>query len=257
MNPLDTCSLCPRLCRNACPVATVTEAGTPSTLARVLLDHALGRVTAHVAVAAATSCTDCGGCHDACALGRPLPTLLAAARDRLGVAPVPAPLAPVDGDASPVVVEPDERPLAAAVARRLGRPVAAWPTRDWLGADVLGHAGAAAHVARVRAAVGKRPLWVIDGGSARVGRAAGIEVHWLDEALGGTSPGAGSCARDGHRPFGCCGAAGPLRTHHPEEAAAIARAWRGRSPGTVRDARCAAFFRSLGGTDDPVAAWLA
>ncbi len=257
MSAFDTCALCPRLCRAVCPVASVSEIGTPSVLAGLLRDHAAGRVSDDLARQAATACTSCGACEDHCALGRPLPALLAAVRDALGVAPIVLTLQPILGLAGPVVVEPDARPLAAAVSRRLRKPVSSWRTDDFLGADVLGHRAEGAHLAAVRSAVGTRELWVVDGGSARVGAAAGLVVKWVDEVLLGTSGGAGSCGREGPKPFGCCGGAGALRSAHPDLALEVASLFFSRLDGAVvEDARCASFLSAVGNTHDPIGRWI-
>ena len=65
----------------------------------------------------------------------------------------------------------------------------------------------------------------------------------------------GSCANDGLRPLACCGAAGPLRRAHPEDAARVAVMFAERAdPGLIGDARCAEHLRAAGAAT--VVAWL-
>src|SRR5690606_20430343 len=135
LDGIETCALCPRLCRHACPVAEGTrrEAAVPALLAETLLAWRRGRVSDEVAREAATLCVDCGACQRACHLHRPLPGLLREARTALLPEPAVAPLGHVEGDGELVAVESDERRWAEALAARLGRPIARLRTDDFLG----------------------------------------------------------------------------------------------------------------------------
>ncbi len=61
---LDTCAVCPRLCRPACPVAMGSgrEAAVPAVIAEVVRAWRDGRVGDDLAREAATLCVGCGGC---------------------------------------------------------------------------------------------------------------------------------------------------------------------------------------------------
>lgn len=246
---LGPCVLCPRLCRTACPVATGSsrEAAVPAMIAGVLHEWREGRLPASMAAEAATLCTDCGACQDLCHIHQPLPALIVAARTELLPPPSIEPLRPSTGVGDLVAVEADDRPWAAALAASLGKRVARWVTADGLGVEAVGwpmwEARAAALVAR---AAGKT-IVVADGGSARALREAGVSVVWLHTLVPEAREGCGSCETDGPTPIACCGGAGPLAAHHPEDAGRVAAWWLERA-GTaeVRDARCRAHIARSG-----------
>lgn len=252
MSGLDTCVLCPRLCRHACPVATgsAREAAVPTWIATVLREVEAGRRPSADALAAATLCTACGACHDACHLGRPLPDLLRDARARMEPVPGIEPLGPIEGTGTLVAVETDERPLAALLARRLERPVRRWRTGDRLGVAAIEHPSAFdARAAALRSAVGDLEVVTADGGVARALEASGVGYRWLSDLVPELrSRGAtGSCADGGRRPLACCGGAGPLARHHPEDAARVARTFALRGEiAWLADARCRGHLRAAG-----------
>jgi ferredoxin len=249
--PFDTCSLCPRLCRSACPVASSgRELGAPTWIATVLRDWRRGDATAADAAEVATLCTDCGACRALCHLDRPVPELLRAVRLELGLeiqCPEPEPLGPIVGEGDAIVVEADERPLGAHLARVGGSPVRSWRTGDRLGAASVEGSRWPEHAARVREAVGAAVVVTADGGVAEALRAAGVAFRWAWDWLGDPPDAVGSCAAGGERPLACCGGAGPLPRHHPGDAERVARLFAAR--GEVRevaDARCRAHLRAAG-----------
>jgi hypothetical protein len=250
----DTCSLCPRLCRAACPVATGAsrEAAVPTQIAGVLRDWRRGLVDAELARQAATLCVDCGACRALCHLDRPLPEALREARAELVVTPSPDPVGPVEGSSAVVAIETDQRSWAAALSRHLGEPVARLRTRDALGAESLECPSHAGHLERVRRRLGGLQPVVAHGGVAAVLRAAGVPFRWLHEVVG--DGGAPSCACGDVEPLACCGAAGPLRRHHPADAERVAELFVARGGGTDPvDSRCAELLRGVdGGTRDAV-----
>lgn len=249
MTPFDTCSLCPRLCRSACPVATGSgrEIAAPSWIGHVLRAYRLGRVDRDEALAVATLCADCGGCADLCHLHVPLPQLLREVRAELGAGGVLGPLAAIEGSAAVIVVETDDRPLAAALAARSGREVSRWPAPDRLGVDGIESPGWSERAAALRERVGPREVVVADGGAAAALGAAGIAYRWAWDWLGVPAPPVGSCATGGDRPLRCCGAAGPLARFHPDDAARVARMFAERAvPGVFADVRCSAHLRRSG-----------
>lgn len=118
------CAHCPKLCRYACPVATVTgrESATPWGIDRAIDAAARsGDVTAATA-AAVYACTGCRGCGSACLPGLDLPTQVRAGR----AAVVAAGLAP-DG--------------AAAAAGMAAAPAAALVAGATPGATTVVYAG--------------------------------------------------------------------------------------------------------------------
>lgn len=245
----DTCALCPRLCRPSCPVTTGSqrEAAVPAVIAGVLLSYKHGRLDAATAAEAATLCTDCGACQAHCHLDRPLPEALRAARRELTACPPFEPLRPIEGKGKLLAIEADDRGFAKALARRLGEPVRRWPTADRLGVAAIEYAEFAPRLSEIRMALGDAEVVVADGGVAEVLRKAKIPHRWLHEVLPDLAIGCGSCRVDGpERPLGCCGGAGPLRMHHPEDAERVARAWLARMDRpTVLDGRCRDFLVPL------------
>lgn len=242
---LSTCALCPRLCRHACPVASMTgrEAAVPAQLAGVLWGWSAGRVSDDVALQAATLCVDCGACQDACHLHRPLPELLQQARQQLAPSP-PCPEGPVvQGAGRLVAVETDARRWADALAARTGEPAARLEGGEALAGVVPGAPGWDRYLAKVRQAFGERVAVVAHGGAHRVMVQAGVQVVWLDERVEGLGPLRASCAPGRG---GCCGGAGPLAEHHPEDARLMAVRWGQGRDTPARDARCGAHLRAVG-----------
>lgn len=237
MSRLDTCRLCPRLCRDACPVATAgSEAAVPTFLATILDRHERGLVDDVVARDVLTRCTDCGACQEHCHLHRPLPEWLRAARAALLPRPPVAPVGEVSGPpgATVVVIATDER--SAALPGLSGAAVLR--TADRLGAAALGHGGLEVHLAQLRVRLAGRTVVVADGGVAEVLRAAAVPFRWWWEVVDDPHPAQGSCVAGGARGLSCCGGRGPLAGHHPDDAARVAARFVERGGAEVRDARC-------------------
>lgn len=251
MSGLDACVLCPRLCRDACPVATgsAREAAVPTWIATVLREWEARRLPASVAREAVTLCTDCGACRDACHLDRPLPELLRRARAELLEAPATEPLGPITGAGDLVAIEADERPLAALLATRLGRPVRRWETADRLGVAAVEHPVFVHRARAIREALGPLQAVVADGGVATALAAAGVAFRWVHDLVPGLRGAdvVGSCACGGARPLACCGGAGPLSRYHPDDAARVARMFVERGgTGVLADARCRGHLKAAG-----------
>jgi len=255
---MNTCALCPRLCRPACPVATGSqrEAAVPANIARVLVDWDRGGASPELAAQAVTLCTDCGACKDWCHLDIPLPEVLRECRAELLPEPLVEPLRPSEGEGRCLVVEADGRPVAEALSRRLGEPVRRWFTADQLGVAAVDHPSWPHRARELRAAVGTAEIVVtVDGGVARALEAAEVPFQWLHEVLPELAQGHGSCQTGGERPLACCGAGGPLRHHHPEDARRVGKAWLARADGqAVLDARCRNHLLACGGLEaaDPL-----
>jgi len=246
----DTCMLCPRLCRAACPVATGSgrEAAVPTQIAGVLRSWRRGEASADLARQAATLCVDCGACQDLCHLHRPLPELLREARQELCSSTAPEPVRPIEGEADWVAVEFDDRSWASALARRLRRPMARLRTRDGLGEAVLATGAHEGHFRAVAHRLRGLHVVVADGASARVVAHLGLPHSWLHDLLG-QADGVCSCVASGSEaPMACCGARGPLPVHHPDDAQRMAAHWLRREPGRYHhDGRCAAHLSAAGG----------
>lgn len=250
MSTVDTCTLCPRLCRHACPVAAGTgrEAAVPTLIADAVLAWRRGEADADLARAALALCVDCGRCESACHLHQPLPDALGEARHALGLATAAAALAAVEGEGEDVAVEA-RRPFAAALARVLGRPVARWGTADSLGAAGRGGPGWAAHLAGIRAALGGRRAVTADGDVARVLASAGVAWAWLHDVV---DPGGADGLRSGcvgaplAGALGCCGGGEALVAGAPDEARRLAARWVREGGPRVADVRCASHLRAQG-----------
>lgn len=238
MSSLDTCRLCPRLCRDACPVATAgSEAGVPTFLATLLDRHRRGLVGDDVARDVLTRCTDCGGCQEHCHLHQPLPEWLRAGRRALLPRPAVAPVGEVRGGApgGVVVIATDDR--SAATPGLPGAAVLATP--DHLGAAALGHGELEVHFAQLRVRLAGRTVVTADGGVGEVLTAAGVPLRWWWDVVPDEAPEAqGSCVAGGRRGLSCCGGRGPLAEHHPDDGARVARRFVERGGAVVRDARC-------------------
>lgn len=243
---IERCSLCPRLCRSSCPVATATgrEAAAPTQIADVLLAWSRGLVSEAMAREAATLCVDCGACEEHCHLGTPLPAALRAARARLLPAPEVTPLVPIEGAGTWVAIESDGRRWAGALARRLGAPVARWWTRDALGVALLGRPAWQERGEHLAAALQGRQAVTADGEVARALRGAGVDWRWLHELLGYTDLREGCAQGQGGR-AGCCGGAEPLRSSHPADAARLAARWSLSGCAGVADVVCSRALRDV------------
>jgi ferredoxin len=250
MADLGTCALCPRLCRPACPVAmgSAREASVPSVIASALRAWSRGELPAEVAREAATLCVDCGACTDHCYLHQPLPEAIRAARSELGVVVVPEALGAVEGEGGWCAISADARDLAGALAAALGAPVRSLRTGDRLGALAVDGPAFAPHAARLRGALAELRVVTADGGVATALEAAGVAFSWLHEVVPDLGDAVGSCrcGAGGATPLACCGAAGPLREHHPDDAERVGRAFLARMQGrAVRDARCGEHLRRV------------
>lgn len=246
----STCALCPRLCRTACPVATGSsrEAAVPTLIATVVGQWEAGEVDRALAAQAATLCTNCGGCQDRCHLNRPLPQFLAEARAKLLDPPSIEPLRSIEGEGRWVAIEADHRPMASALAEALGHDVARLYTADQFGVAAIEHPVIEPRVLRLQALLAGRELVVADGGVAEVLKRAGLDFQWLHQVVPAPEGAAGSCQTAGARPAACCGAAGPLAAHHPEDARRVGALWLDRAENwRVDDARCRNHLRKCGG----------
>ncbi|MFT7520105.1 MAG: hypothetical protein ACI9MC_002249 [Kiritimatiellia bacterium] len=246
---LDTCALCPRLCRPACPVANATghEAAVPSLIAAAVVRWRRGDWPSSLAAEALTLCTACGACGDHCHIHHPLPALLATARSQLLVPPVPQALRELQGKGTMVAVESDDRAWSDVLSRHLEVPIQRWPTTDHLGVHAVDSQLFVEHARLLRAHCDGLRVVVADGGSARALKAAGVEITWLHEVVHDVAAGLRSCVYGGSK-LGCCGAAGPLAVHHPDHAADLAARWlSSTSSSEVCDARCRNHLRQHGG----------
>ena len=245
MASVDTCSLCPRLCRHGCPVATGAgrEAAVPTVIAGVLYDHKRGLASDDLATRAATLCTDCGACQEVCHIHEPLPQALRHARAALLTPPElpPLPAFPAPGRAVALQSAPGD--LAAWCAERQVIPVTC-PNR--LGLAALEFPVFERRAASLRASLLGRSVWTQDGGIAKVLESAEISFSWCatdDDAVGSCV-----CSAGQRPPLACCGAGGTLARHHPDDARRLAHAFARRLPQDAHllDQRCVRHLQDSG-----------
>ncbi len=250
MSNWDICALCPRLCRTACPVSTgsAREAAVPTLMATAIRSFEGGRLERAVAIEAATLCTDCGACMEICHIDRPLPRFLREFRGSEIPEPAVEPLSPIEGEGALVAIEADERPFAATLAKHLGQPVGRWPTSDRLGVALVEHPSWTRQASELRRQASTHSLVVADGGVAEALTAASLSFEWLHQVVRGLPLGDPSCRQEGRGPLACCGGAGPLAAHHPEDARRVGQLWLERADEwKVGDARCRSHLRTCGG----------
>lgn len=225
MGALEVCALCPRLCRHACPVATVTglEAAVPSTMAELLLRSERGEIEA---TAVSNLCVNCGGCERACHIHTPWSEAVRPFQQKSSVRPG---LGPITGNGELVAVMVTDRPWHDALARHLGTGISV--------CRVTPDGASASH-----AEPSRNVRWVVADGRAfdavreHVGRDA--TIVWLHQLV---DVDARPCCRmsDSGR-HGCCGRGGPLAEVFPSVADRMRTSWDDApDPRPVADARCA------------------
>ncbi len=80
--PTDTCAMCPKMCRFACPVAraTASDGVHPTGLASAIVAAARGALPWEEAGRVVYECTMCLGCNTYCALDQDVPAYIREAR---------------------------------------------------------------------------------------------------------------------------------------------------------------------------------
>lgn len=179
----DHCSLCPKLCRHVCPVATATgrEAATPTAIATVLAAYSKGWVSKDMANMAATLCIDCGACSEHCHSEIPLAEMLSTFRSSELPAEEVEPLGSIQGSHPVTLVQVDQRPVATALSAALGHKVSVLQTTDRLGLASLGTVGFEEHAGYINRLLKDRDVVCYDEGVAEILLAAGISWTWLSE----------------------------------------------------------------------------
>lgn len=250
MSGLETCVLCPRLCRPVCPVAigTSREAAVPTIIASAVFAADRGTQSSSFAREALSLCVDCGACEAHCHISHPLPALLQLARERHGAIRSPESLNPISGDEGWVAVECDGRPWGKALAKHLGHGVAVWKTNDELGYEANGTSHWKNHRQALRSQVIDRVIIVSDGGAAKALSAAGLSFRWLHELVPDIAVDVGSCEVSGPKiGDGCCGGAAPLVSQSPVDALRLGRkALKGLTTPSVNDGRCGRHLNGCG-----------
>lgn len=255
---IDTCALCPSLCRHKCPVAVGTglESTTPTAIFSAIWSaQAHGR---HVELAerAVDLCTQCGHCEDACGVNQPVLALLAEARTTLQPAPKPWSAPRIKGREKTVAVICTEEDWTANIAQATGRRIASLVTSDHLGELHRARQDTENDVIeRLSERFRGRTAITACHTCAEALEAASIVVESLDSLIPRRpsvatwrscrcipAPGVNTVQR-------CCGARGPMSTSHPalsnSMAAALVRRLGGNSIYTP-DSRCAEHLQRAG-----------
>ena len=251
----ETCALCPRLCRHACPVAVGTglESTTPTAIMGLLV-HPQNHP--ELSRAAVDLCTQCGSCEDYCGLDQPVRTILADARsalhDPLNAWAPPA----IQGHRQTVAVICGPTDWSSNLSAITGQTMATLLTSDHLAEPHRSRTDSTpAALEQLRAMFTGRTAVVACHTCREALEAASIPVEMLDNLLPRrpSRPTWHACrceASSGVRTLqGCCGARGPLSTAHPDLASEMAHALRSRLDGQAvytPDARCAAHMQQAG-----------
>ena len=132
---LDTCALCPRLCRHVCPVAVGTglESATPTAILTEAMIAQRPEEIPHEAHHALDLCTRCGHCADFCGVDQPVVDLLDTARTRHQPRPKPWQAPPIQGHCPTVAIICDAKDWSDGLAEDTHQPLARLLTPDHLG----------------------------------------------------------------------------------------------------------------------------
>jgi ferredoxin len=255
---IDTCALCPKLCRHVCPVSVGTgrESATPTAmLTEVLLADTVAKPDSWAADAVGL-CTRCGACESFCGVDQPVVALLDAARTRHQPAPKPWVAPVIQGHAPTVAIICGEEDWHLGLADTLGQDVAILRTPDHLGERHRIRTDTRDAVITALAKIMQGRTAITSCGTCRTAlEAAGITVESISAATN-TVP-AYPTWRTCHCESGpsvdtvirCCGARAPLIHDHPDLAATMAGEIITRLEGQtvfVPDTRCASHLISAG-----------
>lgn len=265
---LSTCALCPRLCRDQCPVSIGSgrEATTPTSIMTTVLMAKNNADLQSQAAQAVDLCTRCGQCTSACGLDMPVVDMLDKARTLLQ--PAPGPWVPpiIKGNARQVAIISGDIDWAPALAKVLNEDVAVLHTDDFLGAAHQWRTDTKeAHTALLKQLFQHRTAITADHTCAQVIDTTDIPTESLHSLLPAQNmPHWRSC----HEPnegraiqtiTKCCGAAGPLQTAHPDIANEVGRDVARRLDGQQvysTDDRCARHLQTCGAAVTGPVEWL-
>ena len=255
---VDTCALCPKLCRHVCPVSVGTglESATPTAILTEVLLADQNPEHAELASQAIDLCTRCGDCADFCGVDQPVVDLLDKARTR-HQPPLTAWSPPViQGHAHTVAILCGDDDWTSGLADALGQDIAVLRTDDHLGeAHMLRTDTREALIAELAKLMQGRTAITSCATCRTALEAAGVTVESVSAATN-TVP-AFPTWRTCHCSPGpsvdtvvrCCGARAPLSLKHPDLAETMGKEIAKRLEGQtvfVPDARCAAHLISSG-----------
>ena len=255
---VDTCALCPKLCRHVCPVSVGTgmESATPTAMLTEVLLADQHADSEQLAAQAMGLCTRCGACSDFCGVDQPVVDLLDQARTRHTPAP-PAWTPPaIHGHTPTVAIVCGADDWTKGLAEALGQDIAVMRTHDHLGeAHRIRTDCREDTIARIATLMHGRTAITSCATCRTALEAAGVTVESVSAAT--SSVPAFPTWRTCHCAPGpsvdtvirCCGARAPLSIEHPNLADMMGREIAIRLEGQtvfVPDARCAAHLISAG-----------
>lgn len=257
-NTVDTCALCPKLCRHVCPVAVGTglESATPTAILTEVLLANQTKEHAELTSKAIGLCTRCGACEAFCGVDQPVVALLDEARSRHQSPPPPWTPPIIHGHAPTVAVLCGADDWAPGLANALQQDLAVLRTDDHLGeAHVIRKDTRAELVSSLARLMQGRTAITSCATCRTVLEEAGVTVESVSSAT--RSVPAFPTWRTCHCSPGpsvdtvirCCGARAPLTLEHPQLADVMAKEIATRLEGQtvfVPDARCAAHLVSAG-----------
>ena len=132
---IETCALCPKLCRHVCPVSVATslESATPSAIMTELM---MANGPLHLENSASESinmCTRCGQCSDFCGVDQAVVELMDDARTRLEPPPPPWTEPVISGHHQTVAIICGSTAWDKPLTELIGQPMATLVTNDHLG----------------------------------------------------------------------------------------------------------------------------
>lgn len=255
---VDTCALCPKLCRHVCPVAIGTglESATPTAILTEVLLADQDEANAPTAAEAIGLCTRCGACADFCGVDQPVVTLLDETRTRYQ--PRPSPWSPpvITGHAPTVAILCGPDDWTKGLAESLQQDIAVLRTDDHLGEPHMIRSDTRDELVAALAKLMQGRTAITSCATCRTAlELAGVTVESVS-AVTQHVP-AFPTWRTCHCAPGpsvdtvirCCGARAPLSLEHPDLASAMAKEIAIRLEGQtvfVPDTRCAAHLVSAG-----------
>lgn len=255
---VDTCALCPKLCRHVCPVAVATgrEAATPSAIFAEVLVADLHPGEPHVAEQALGLCTRCGACSNFCGVDQPVPRMLEEARARHQPPLSPWSPPPVRGHATTVAVVCGDRDWSGPLADALNQDLALLLTHDHLGEmHRTRHDTHQQTIEQIALLLQGRTAISSCGTCVEALNEADVTVESIESSANHhpALPRWRTCMCEPGRGVStgvtCCGARGPLSTEHPLLSVAMADELVQRLDGQrvfVADTRCASHLRQRG-----------
>ena len=138
LSAFEKCTFCPKLCRHACPVATVSgrESATPTAMMSAYWAQKKGILTKEQASAGIDFCTSCGACTLACKDDQPVATLLFEAAKNLRPVANPPDLPKIYGTGEFIIMSPDGRDWSKTLQRKIEKTVGIAFFQSWLQVDL-------------------------------------------------------------------------------------------------------------------------